>query len=261
MEEGDHPGFGLVQGLEMVKRRLTGALFLLLVVIFPAQAEEAGGIVRALLQPERETTLASQIAGRILKIPKNNGDRFDDGDLLLEMDCRLMAGNLKRARAELEAAKKQDAANRAQIAYGSIGKLEAALSAAEVKKFEAQVEIGRTRVSMCRIAAPFAGRVVKRHVNPYQSVKVGDPLMEILDDARLQVLLYLPSEWMKRVGPGTPFTLAIDETGKSYRGAIRLLGARVDAASRTIEAIGDLKGQHAELLSGMSGNARMDAGP
>jgi multidrug resistance efflux pump len=136
--------------------------------------------------------------------------------------------------------------------------MEVAVSAAEVDKFRAVVSLEAARSRMCKIDAPFNGRVIKRIARPFESVSQGQPLIEILDDSQLKVELYVPSRWLLWLKPDTRFTIHIDETGKTYPAHLSIIGARVDAVSQSIEITAEIEGDHPELLAGMSGEARFN---
>ncbi len=212
--------------------------------------------IRALLTPLVESSLSSQIAGRIESISVQNGERFKQGDTLIEFDCTIQKAQLQKARAELEAVRKRHEANLKLQEFKSIGDLDVAISAAEVDKAKAEYALVKAQVSMCTIAAPFNGRVIKRIARPYESVGQGQTLIDILDDSKLKVELYVPSRWLLWLKEGTEFTVHIDETGKDYPARVTSLGARVDAVSQSIEITAFISGSHPELLSGMSGDAR-----
>ena len=214
--------------------------------------------IRALLTPLVESTLSSQIAGRIEKINVRNGERFNQGDPLIEFDCTIQKAQLQKARSELLAIRKRHEANLKLQEYKSIGDLEVAISAAEVEKARAEYALVKAQVDMCLISAPFNGRVVKRIAMPYESVNQGEPLIEILDDSELKVELYVPSRWLLWLKEDTEFTVRIDETGKTYPARMTALGARVDAVSQSIEITAVISGAHPELLSGMSGEAHFE---
>ena len=212
--------------------------------------------IRALLTPLVESTLSSQIAGRIEKINARNGERFNLGDHLVEFDCTIQKAQLQKARSELLAIRKRHEANLKLQEFKSIGDLEVAISAAEVEKARAEYALVKAQVDMCIIDAPFNGRVIKRLAQPYESVNQGEPLIEILDDSELKVELYVPSRWLAWLKQDTEFTVRIDETGKTYPARMTALGARVDAVSQSIEITAVISGSHPELLAGMSGEAR-----
>jgi membrane fusion protein (multidrug efflux system) len=212
--------------------------------------------IRALLTPLVESTLSSQIAGRIEKISVQNGERFTQGDLLVEFDCTVQNAQLQKARSELLATRKRHEANLKLQEFKSIGDLDVAISAAEVDKARAEYALVKAQVDMCTIDAPFNGRVIKRIAKPYESVNQGQALIEILDDSELKVELYVPSRWLLWLKQDTEFTVRIDETGKTYPARMTSLGARVDAVSQSIEITAVISGNHPELLAGMSGEAR-----
>jgi len=212
--------------------------------------------IRALLTPLVESTLSSQIAGRIEKINARNGERFNQGDHLIEFDCTIQKAQLQKASSELLAIRKRYEANLKLQEYKSIGDLEVAISAAEVEKARAEYALVKAQVDMCIIDAPFNGRVIKRLAQPYESVNQGEPLIKILDDSELKVELYVPSKWLLWLKQDTEFTVRIDETGKTYPAHMTALGARVDAVSQSIEITAVISGSHPELLAGMSGEAR-----
>jgi RND family efflux transporter MFP subunit len=212
--------------------------------------------IRALLTPLVESTLSSQIAGRIEQVNVQNGERFQAGDDLIQFDCTIQKAQLQKARAELLASRKKHEANLKLQEYKSIGDLEVAVSASEVERARAEVALVNAQVSMCTIKAPFNGRVVKRIAKPYETVNQGEALIEILDDSELKLELYVPSRWLQWLEADTEFTVHIDETGKTYPAHMTSLGARVDAVSQSIAITATITGNHPELLAGMSGDAR-----
>lgn len=221
----------------------------------PAPEAEAPSSVRALLTPNQEATLSSQIGGRILSIPLDEGGVFKSGESLVQFDCRQQEAELNKARALMDGKSKLFEANLKLKRLGSISEPELAASEAEVKQAYAEATVAETRTSMCQIQAPFAGRVVKRRAQPFETVAAGAPLLEVVDDSRLRVQLIVPSRWLAWLKPGAGFSVQVDETGKAYPARLTALGARVDPVSQTLEVKGEVVGQFPELLAGMSGTA------
>ncbi|MBF0093861.1 MAG: HlyD family efflux transporter periplasmic adaptor subunit, partial [Alphaproteobacteria bacterium] len=92
---------------------------------------------------------------------------------------------------------------------------------------------------------------------PFESIASGQPIIAILDDSVLEIQLIVPSQWVGFIKPGHRFTMRVDETGNEYPARIVRIGARIDAASRSVKVIGEVEGQHPDLLSGMSGSAKL----
>ena len=101
------------------------------------------------------------------------------------------------------------------------------------------------------------GRVGAIMVREFQHVSEGAPLLEILDDRNLEMELIVPSRWLAWLKPGLRFTVAVDETGHSYKAEIFRLSGKVDAVSQSIKVYGRLVEPAPELLPGMSGKAQL----
>jgi len=222
---------------------------------FAAEANDQADI-RVLLTPDIESTLSSQIAGKIIYIGVKESESFKRNQRLLAFSCDVQKAQLKKADAELLSAEKQLQANLRLQEYKSISQLEVEVAAAEVEKARAEQAVVRARLKMCVIYAPFGGRVVELMVNPHESVTQGQELLKILDDSRLKLELFVPSHWLSWLRQGMDFSVRIDETGKTYPARVTSMGAKVDPVSHSIEVTAEIEGRPAELLAGMSGTAR-----
>lgn len=223
---------------------------------FPALEQRE---IRAQLSPRRYTTLAAEIGARISLLPVPEGGAFKAGQRLVQFDCQLMQAQLNKSRAALKAAEKNWSANKQLVELQSVGKVELETSEAEFLKARAEVESNAVVVSKCVIAAPYAGRVAEQKVREQQFVQAGQPLLEILDDSLLELSFIVPSRWMSWLQAGTPFSVRIDETGKTYPAKVLRLAARVDPLSQSVQLTAMINGKFPELTAGMSG--RVDIVP
>jgi len=216
--------------------------------------------VRGLIEPRVEATLSSQLAGRITQLPHRAGDSFSAGALLVRFDCALYQAELRKANAELRAARVKVRNNRELARLRSIGALEVALAEAEAEKAAAEVAHAGIYVQRCKIDAPYSGRVAERLVHEYESVKEGDELLRIIDQRSLELKLIVPSPWLAWLRKGSQFRFRVDETGATIDGAVASLGAQVDPVSQTVSVRADLPSRAGRVLAGMSGTA-LFAGP
>jgi RND family efflux transporter MFP subunit len=217
-----------------------------------------GSVVRALLVPATESILSSQVSAQITDIAVKEGQQFKKGTLLVKFECAENRAELQKARAELDAASKTHESNEKLLQHKAINRLEVDVSRANVNRARAQVNLMRARVGYCSIVAPYSGRVTKLGANRFDMVTAGQPVIEILDDSKLKMELYVSSRWLSRLSEGQQFSVQIDETGKSYPAVINGLGSRVDPVSQTIALYAEISGNHPELLAGMSGVATFE---
>ncbi len=217
--------------------------------------------IRGVVKPSSEAILASQVQGRISRLPFKDGQRFKKGNTLVQLDCAKYTAELAGARAEHEGRKKTLANNLRLLKLHAIGSLEVEVAHAEEKKAFAAITIARVNVRGCRIKAPFSGRVVKVLVNEHENVFPNDELLSILDDRRLKIELILSSKSLAWLRKGSVFTFLVDETGRTQAAKIKEIGASVDPVSQTIQVIGVFQGGHKGVLAGMSGTATFPGKP
>ena len=220
-----------------------------------------GGRIRVLVVAEQESVLAAQMAGRIEHIGVRLGAPIKAGQGLLRFVCEEQDAHLKMAKAEFYGAQQTYEARLKMQAMQSVSELEVQQAASGAEKFKAQIQLYQAQLRLCQIGAPFSGRVTKLHVKPFESVNIGQPLIEIVNDKKLKAQLHIPSIWLSWVKPGTAFSMQIEETGKKYDAKVARMNGKVDAVSQSIEIEADVVGQIEGLLPGMSGLALFPEAP
>lgn len=211
------------------------------------------GRIRVQLVSRDEVELSSEIAGKIASLPFREGDAFRAGQALASLDCSLYTAQLRKAQAEAEAAQQLLEVDTKLSQLHSVGELEVTQARGKAKAGAAEVAYMQATVRKCTIAAPFAGRVVKRSAAPDQFVEAGKPLLTIVDTGHLELKMIVPSKWLAWMKAGSPLSVHVDEVGKTYDARIARIGARVDPVTQTVNVTAALAGEPPELLPGMSG--------
>ena len=216
--------------------------------------------VRGIVKPVVEAVIASEIQALVKRMPFRDGDPFKRGELLIEFECAKYRAELASAQADWEARQKTVINNEELAELHGIGRLEVEISQAELKKAHAVLKRAQAIIQGCRIHAPFAGRVVKTLVHPYESVNPYDDLMNIVNNQDLDIELILPSSSLRWIKRNSPFSFTIDETQEVYPAKVVEIGARVDPVSQTIRVFGRFHTSPANVLAGMSGSAKFPEG-
>ncbi|WP_397453489.1 efflux RND transporter periplasmic adaptor subunit [Pseudomonas sp. NA-150] len=222
----------------------------------PALAmSESDPAVRVLLVADQETTLASQLVGRVHAVNASLGSTFNKGDVLVSFDCDEQNARLKMAQADLSSARETHDAKLRLQGLQSAGEVEVSLAASSAEKASAQVAEYRAQQQQCNVLAPFDGRVIKLQVKAFQGVNQGQPLLDIISNGPLKMRVNVPSKWLVWLKPGQAFEVDLGETGKRYPAKVKAINAQVDAVSQSIELEGVVVGAAGDLLAGMSGTA------
>jgi RND family efflux transporter MFP subunit len=231
-------------------------------------AEEKYDIsVKVVIFPLREAVIPALADARVMKYYFYEGAKFPKGKILAQLDKTVyqqrllkIAASLKEAEAGLDFANKNSKRAAELFKKGIQGhaeleraELEAKIAEAKHLAAKASYIVAKRELAMCDVMAPFDGRLVERLVNEYEYVRVGQPLMKIIDDNKLLAVMHLPSKVKNRVMIGQPMTVKIDETGTSHKGRIYKISGVVDPGSRTFEIKVLLDNSKGILAAGMSG--------
>jgi membrane fusion protein, multidrug efflux system len=211
--------------------------------------------VRVLLVPDKETTIASTMAARIITFNGTLGQSFRAGDTLVAFDCEEALARVEMSKAELSGAIEQHEAKVKMQGLEQASDVEVALAASASNKAKAQLNLNQAQVGQCKIYAPWAGRVAKANVKNHMTVTPGQPLMELVNSGPLKLKMNLPSSMLASTKVGTKFNIIIDETAQTYQASVSAINSRVDPVSQTVEIEAKLLKSYKELLAGMSGVA------
>jgi RND family efflux transporter MFP subunit len=165
--------------------------------------------------PRFHLKLTSEVSGRVLRLASNlvTGERFNKGELLLELEDTSYRETLRSAEYELKVAEVEllEASLNAKQAKsewqrsGLQGEPESALVLHEpqLKTAQAKVTLGKQTLTKARIelekthiTAPFNALVVSRDVQPGSYVQSGSQLIELYSTDRVEIFIPLSeSQW------------------------------------------------------------------
>jgi len=160
----------------------------------------------AVLEAVRQSTVAAQIAGRIVDIRFDVGDYVKKGEVIVRIDERAVAQAL--AATEAQVAEAQAALANARTNYERSKQLLAQrfISQSAVDKAEADYKAAQARVtallagagqaaterSFATVVAPYSGVVAARHVELGEMAAPGKPLMTGFDPSTLRAVANVP---------------------------------------------------------------------
>jgi membrane fusion protein, multidrug efflux system len=228
--------------------------------ILPPEAPplDPASLVRGVVNPQNESTIASKLTARIVAMPYSEGQSFAQGALLARFDCSQIHAELNAAEAATSAYRKTYETNVELDQFEAVGKNEVAVSKANLGKAQAEAVAVSTQLADCEVHAPFAGKIVEQIAHPREIAASGQPLLKIQSGRDVEMELIVPSKWLTWLKPGAGFNFTIDETGNVIRGRVTRFGASVDPVSKTIRVTAMVASRSGLVLPGMSGTANFD---
>lgn len=217
----------------------------------------------AQLATDSTRILSAQFDGRVEEALVSAGQNVKEGELLAQLDVRDLQNQVADARAEVQryTAEADKARAGGALAEAEVGNARTAQAQARLARTQELVELAANR-------APFDGVIVEGEKRELQGapVRKGDKLYRIARVEKLYATLQVPERDAAQLQAGAQGELSL-MTRPDEKIPLRVLA---------VIPVAQIKGQEgnqfmvrAELLSppadwwkpGMSGNARIDAGP
>jgi membrane fusion protein, multidrug efflux system len=189
----------------------------------------------ATLEPSQEADVLARVSGVILEIAAEEGDHVREGETLLRIQDTELRFRLQQA--EAEASKQKTKFERLTKMYEgnlvSADEFETAKN--DLASAEAARDLAKLQLSYTRVAAPFTGSVVRRLVDPGQTVSDGTALFSMADLDRLLARVHVPAKEFRSIKTDQPVELSLDSGGETLRGRITLVSPVIDATTGTIK--------------------------
>jgi len=227
------------------------------------------------LSSPNSARLSPDMAGRLVAINVEIGDRVEAGDVLFRLDDELARLELEQAAAaQREAASDlKDAERRlnevqALVEQQNFPESEARSLAAEVERRRATLARRRAErahaaamVERYRLKAPFDGIIAARRADPGERVDPDTDVLELVAVDRLHLDLQVPQSYFGRVSTDTPMVVHVDALGgETVRVTVSRTVPVSDPNARTFTARAAIDNRDGVMTPGMSVRAALRLG-
>jgi membrane fusion protein (multidrug efflux system) len=192
-------------------------------------------VVTGPVEPVRTIGVNSLLAGTVLAVHAQEGDRVRQGQLLAELDARETRAQFERAQAVFANAQTVFQRNEQLHATKIItdAEFEQSRSAFEVAKSDA--EVWRTRLAFTRISAPSPGVVTAKHVEAGTAVSPNQRVFDLADISLLVVRVQVSELDVVHVRSGAEVAVGFDAYPDArVAGRVRRVFPSADAESRLV---------------------------
>lgn len=182
----------------------------------------------AVVEAVRQSTVAAQIAGRIVELRFDVGDYVKKGEVIARIDERAASqavaaseAQVRQAEAALRNARAEFERSKALVAQKFLS--QAALDRVEAEYRAAQARVtallagagqAQTERSFATIVAPYSGVVSARHAELGEMATPGKPLMTGFDPGTLRVTATVPQAQVSAIQAGARARVEVPSTGK-----------------------------------------------
>jgi len=210
------------------------------------------GMVRA----AKRTELSFKVSGPLVALPVEEGQHVKKGELVAQIQKRDFQTALDEAKARNLEAEKQfrrykELYAKKQVSRADYDSYRAARDVARAKLEDVRNQLGDTTLT-----APFDGVISKRFVENFQKVQAKEPIVNLQDITRIEILVNVPELLMAAVRTGDkPDIKASFESipGKEYPLTVKEYSTQADPATQTYQIVLVMdQPKEAEILPGMT---------
>ncbi len=205
--------------------------------------------------------VSPQIGGAIVAVRVESGQDVEKGARLFDIDNSVEQADLKNNLATLKNADFALERQRQLALSGNTAK--ANFDAAEAARNSAAAAVERVRAIIAQktLSAPFAGRLGIRKIDLGQYVSPGTSLITLQQLDPIYVDFPVPEKSLDLLKPNQIVEVSVDAyPGKTFRGVIKTIDARIAQESRNVLVRGELENRKRQLLPGMFANVNVVAG-
>lgn len=226
--------------------------------------------------PIRSAQIGPNMSGVIAKLPVEEGDRVDKGDLLFRLRTTDMGLRVRQAKAALKAAKVRQSAveveyNRTKrlfeknaIDQAAWDRVQAEYDGARagVEAAEATLALANDALFDASVRAPIDGVVTHKLKNVGEMVTMMPPtvVLVIEDHSVLELRFSLPERALSSLKVGDAVSARFASIGVERTATVSRISPNVDVRTRTVEVIAELDNADGGLKAGMLAKVEMGAG-
>jgi RND family efflux transporter MFP subunit len=175
----------------------------------------------------------NQEEGRLLSLPWFEGDAVEKGGTLFALDSTLLKAQLRKADAVLAEANANVKRTKRLLGRKMISDEEHLRTTTALEVARAERSVLQTRLGFTRVAAPFAGLIVARHVEPGDIVARHTHMLTLVDPSSLVTEINVSETLIPHLGTTSNVAVKIDALGDAaFPGKVIRIHPQLNARTR-----------------------------
>ena len=203
------------------------------------------------LEASEEVELASQAAGRVLRLLARPGDSVQAGQLLVVLDQTQLRAEVAALKARAERDQINDTRYRQLVQQGAATTIQRDEYRAAAIASREELRARSADLAYKDVRAPIDGILGDLTIKPGDVLQAGIPFSRIIRNQRLQARIDIPANQANRVRPGQPVQLRRSGVGDPVAsGTITMLDPGVSSSSQTLLAKASITNPDGQLRNG-----------
>jgi HlyD family secretion protein len=219
-----------------------------------------------------EIEISSKIAGRIIRLPVQEGKQVKKGDLLAELDHDTLQAQLEAARAHLENAEQLYLRVKTLYNAGSQSTQEYENALSKYKVARANYRLIAATINDALLYAPLDGTVLKKNLELGEMAFPGSSILMLGDLTNPWMKIYVPEKQLGLVKIGQNVEITVDSfPEKTFSARVTAISDQAEFTPKTIQTKEErvkllyavkisISNPDEDLKPGMPADARIEIG-
>lgn len=209
-------------------------------------------------EPCHTAELAFRVGGHISKLDVQEGQFFRCGEVIAALDARDFIVRKRRAAAICRQTKAEYERTARLFKAGNIAEQEYERAKADYERAKADYDMAADELDRTQLIAPFSGYVQTQHVERYQDVEAGQPVITFIDMSRIKAEAYVPediaAQLQQNIG-GRTCLISFDRmSGRTFKPAETYITRTATGNNMAFKLTALIDNGKSHLPGGMSGN-------
>jgi len=181
------------------------------------------------LEPIRELSYVSDVAGRVLQIMVDEGACVSKGTPLLKVDDEMLKADFVASEAGYKALKTDYDRLKNVNDYGGVSNQQLDNIRTQLIAAESRYDVSKRRLADATVRSPISGVINKRYVEVGAYLSPGVRLFDMIDESQLQVWVNVSERQVLLLKKGQIVNLSCNTfPGEKYAGSITFIGEKAD---------------------------------
>lgn len=204
------------------------------------------------LEAVRGVAIQAELPGIVKEVGFENGERVQEGQVLVQLDTSTEEAQLKAAQADAELARIEYRRAVSLRESESVPQSQVDQSRAQLERAEAEIQRIETLLEKLTIRAPFDGKVGLRRINLGQYITSGQTIVDLQSFDPIFVNFSLPQQQILSLNEG----MAVEVTttsipDRTFSGQLTAISPTIDEVTRNIRLQATLDNSEEMLRPGM----------
>jgi len=204
-----------------------------------------------------EADLVSEISGKIISMPMQEGSPVAKGDLLVKINDAELQAQLKKLRSQENLVKENESRQKKLLDINGVSREEYETSLNSLNAVQADIELVNAQIAKTEIRAPFSGVVGLKYASEGSYISMGARIASIQQLDPVKVDFSVPEKYASLLQKGEAVRFTVESVSETFGAKIIAVEPKVDISTRTVQVRASCPNQQKKILPGSFARIRI----